>query len=85
MGSVNPTKFLKPVENFMCRVKPLPTPMTYYYFVVGEVLIRGHSPAVLEHPWAHRKVIYVSMVPWKYFFSMKQERNTEIERELFRL
>jgi len=28
-GSVNPTKFLKPVEN------PLPTPMTYYYLVVG--------------------------------------------------
>jgi hypothetical protein len=22
-GSVNPTKFLKPVENFMCRVKPI--------------------------------------------------------------
>jgi hypothetical protein len=59
--------------------------MTYYYLVVGEVLIGVHSSDVLEHPQAHRKVIYVLMFPWKYFFSMKQERNKEIERELFRL
>jgi hypothetical protein len=44
-----------------------------------------HSSDVLEHPQAHRKVIYVLMFPCKYFFSMKQERNKEIERELFRL
>jgi hypothetical protein len=83
---VNSTKFLKPVENFMCRVKPIANTNDLLLFGCrGKVLIRVHSPDVLEHLQAHRKVIYVPMFPRKYFFSMKQERNKEIERELFRL
>jgi hypothetical protein len=85
-GSVNPTKFLKPVESFKCRVKPIANTNDLLLFCCREVLIRVHSPDVLEHPHqADRKVVYVPMFPWKYFFSMKQERNKEIERELFRL